>query len=148
MKEFLRLKRANIDLDKMRILIKIPTKNSTERYGYFTPEVRDILIEYFNLEPETHNAFNTTEHQLKYFVERMNQYLPPNKHISIHSLRHSYAIMLAERNVNVAIAQKLLGHRNITTTMVYYAPKDRVVERIYRDSVNFINPDEESYDIH
>lgn len=41
-------------------------------------------------------------------------------HLSSHSLRHTYAIILCERNVNIKVMQMLLGHKDISTTMDIY----------------------------
>ena len=41
-------------------------------------------------------------------------------HLCCHSLRHTYAIILCERDVNIKVMQMLLGHRDISTTMDIY----------------------------
>ena len=41
------------------------------------------------------------------------------KDVNVHMLRHSYATHLLEDGVNIVTVQKLLGHANIETTMVY-----------------------------
>lgn len=38
----------------------------------------------------------------------------------LHDLRHSYACRLAVAGVNPAAAQKVMGHKKIETTMLYY----------------------------
>ncbi len=41
-------------------------------------------------------------------------------HITCHSLRHTFATILCERNVNLKAMQYLLGHKDISTTMDIY----------------------------
>ena len=42
-----------------------------------------------------------------------------NKIASVHTLRHSYATHLLEQGINIATLKELLGHADITTTMIY-----------------------------
>lgn len=41
-------------------------------------------------------------------------------HLSCHCLRHTFAVILCERDVNVKVTQLLLGHKDISTTMDIY----------------------------
>ena len=40
---------------------------------------------------------------------------------TLHSYRHTFATMLLERGVNPKVVQKLLGHRDIETTLGTYS---------------------------
>jgi len=39
--------------------------------------------------------------------------------VNLHSLRHAYATHLLEDGLNIVTLQKLLGHADITNTMLY-----------------------------
>jgi integrase len=41
------------------------------------------------------------------------------KHVTVHTLRHSFATHLLMNGVNIREIQELLGHKNVETTMVY-----------------------------
>ncbi|MBM4315420.1 MAG: hypothetical protein FJ122_16100 [Deltaproteobacteria bacterium] len=41
------------------------------------------------------------------------------KQTSVHTLRHSFATHLLMKGVNIREIQTLLGHQNVTTTMIY-----------------------------
>ncbi len=42
-----------------------------------------------------------------------------NRGISTHTLRHCYATHLLEAGVNLRLIQKYLGHKHLSSTMIY-----------------------------
>ena len=41
------------------------------------------------------------------------------KHVTIHTLRHSFATHLLMSGTNIREVQELLGHKHVETTMIY-----------------------------
>jgi integrase len=41
------------------------------------------------------------------------------KHVTLHTLRHSFATHLLQRGVNIRTVQEYLGHNSLETTMIY-----------------------------
>jgi integrase len=59
------------------------------------------------------------------------------KKITFHGFRHTYATLLATGNTNPVTVQKMLGHKNLKTTMVYF----HIVDQLKREASNVIKLD-------
>jgi integrase len=66
-------------------------------------------------EMRTYNGFRTTYRRF------MNRCGLGEHDINLHSYRHTFATMLLEAGVNPRIVQKLLGHKDISTTLNTYS---------------------------
>ena len=53
-----------------------------------------------------------------------------NKSIGIHGLRHSFATHLIENGTDVSIIQKLPGHNDIKTTLIYTHVSKKSIEKV------------------
>lgn len=135
-KELLNLKRQDIDLDKRTAVIRVPTKNRNERIVMYPDIVVDVMRQYYRIEPvETVNVFNVTEPQFDYIINWMKNFCPQGKIFSAHILRHSFAHLLAANMIDIRVAQKLLGHKNLNSTAIYYDPDIETIKLIYNKKI-------------
>lgn len=56
---------------------------------------------------------------INYDLKKIAKLAEINKHFTFHSARHTNATLLIYEGVNITTVQKLLGHRNISTTQIY-----------------------------
>jgi len=131
--ELLNLKREDINLEEKTVTVRVPNKTRLERNVFFPKEVKELLAKYFPTEKEKDNAFNLSERTLRDLVEAMRDYT--KKNISIHTFRHSFANMLAKKGIDIRVAQKLLGHRSLQSTLIYYDPDAEICKSIYNEKI-------------
>jgi site-specific recombinase XerD len=129
--ELLSMKCNWIDFTQEIITIKntddFNTKNKRERVIPIHPKVKKIIQRYFQIAVNTKNSFvffrksgiklngELISKQFKKAVRSSGL----NENIHFHSLRHSFASALVQRNVSLYAVKELLGHENIKTTQIY-----------------------------
>lgn len=55
-----------------------------------------------------------------------------DKQVSAHVFRHSFATNLMEEDMNVVYIQRLLGHKELSTTAIYAHPSYEDIRRVYQ----------------
>lgn len=114
------------DIDSERMLIKVEqSKGSKDRFVPLSGKMLSLLREYYKtykpklflFEGQIKESYSTRSIQaiLKAAVLKNNI----KKKISVHSLRHSYATHLLEQGTDISLIQKILGHKDIKTTLLY-----------------------------
>ena len=134
-RQLVNLSRKDIDLTSRKAYIRLPTKNSEENVVFFTNKVAKVLRVFFAIEPEETNAFNITLDTLACLFKFLKNFTHNNKRIYPHLMRHSFGHFLAEKQVDVAMAMGLFGHKSIQSTLIYYKPTAKNREKIYREKI-------------
>jgi len=123
--EVINLKISDVDFERMTIHIR-QTKYKKDRIVPLSPSMAIGLKKYLKAENPHVWLFNGKEASGKYSVKGLSWIMRENlkktaitKAVNLHSLRHSYATHLLEEGLNIVTLKELLGHAEITTTMIY-----------------------------
>ena len=130
--ELLELKKEDIDSERMLIHIK-GAKGKKDRYTILSNKVLLLLRDYYKEYKPKMYLFEGQKGG-KYSSESAGQLFKRalkkakiNKSATLHTLRHSFATHLLEDGISIAHIQKLLGHNNISTTLIYtHIAKDSI----------------------
>lgn len=127
------IKRADFNLDKNEVRVYIP-KTKEERIVLYTEKAKKAIQEYFDYEPEETNAFNTTSAMIKQKCYRMKKYLPEiNFHP--HIFRHSFAIFVLKKGIDIGTLKTLMGHHSIASTTRYSELNNTQIKEIWDKKV-------------
>ena len=133
--EIIGLKVTHIDSGNMQVLIE-RGKGKKDRYVNLPESLLAQLRAYFKeyrpneylFEGQYGGQYSTRSAQAV-FKQAMKK-ARINKEIGIHGLRHSYATHLMEAGTDIGYIQKLLGHSDIRTTLIYAKVTDRDIKKI------------------
>jgi len=123
--EVINLKISDIDFERMTIHIR-QTKYKKDRIVPLSQTMAIGLKKYLKAENPHIWLFNGKQPESKYSIRGLAWVMRENlkktsitKDVNLHSLRHAYATHLLEEGVNIVTLKELLGHSDITTTMLY-----------------------------
>lgn len=123
--EVINLKLSDIDFERMTIHIR-QSKYKKDRIVPLSPTMAVGLKKYIKAENPHIWLFNGKQPDSQYSTRGLSWVMRENlkktsitKKVNLHSLRHSYATHLLEEGINIVTLKDLLGHADITTTMIY-----------------------------
>ena len=123
--EVINLKISDIDFQRMTIHIR-QSKYKKNRIVPLAESMAVGLKKYLQAENPHIWLFNGKEPDRRYSVRGLSWVIRENlkknsitKDVNLHSLRHAYATHLLEQGLNIVTHKELLGHADITTTMIY-----------------------------
>ena len=124
--EAIALRVSDIDADRMTIRIE-QGKGAKDRYVPLAARLLHDLRAYWKTTPPGHWLFanrqgtrpiDITAAQKIYTMAKLRAGI--QKQGGIHALRHAFATHLLEAGTDLHTVQRLLGHRQISTTMRYF----------------------------
>ncbi|MCP4308790.1 MAG: tyrosine-type recombinase/integrase [bacterium] len=124
--EICSLRIGDIDSDQMAIRVE-QGKGAKDRYTLLSPRLLAGLRHYWKRYRPKHylfpsrsgqGALHPASAQKIYYTAEAKAGIA--KKGAIHSLRHAFATHLLEAGTDLHTIQRLLGHRHISTTMVYF----------------------------
>ena len=115
------------DIDSRRMVIHIRQgKGSKDRYVMLSPKLLELLRAYWKaarprawLFPGGCADRPITPSAVRKACQRAREAAGLGKHVTVHSLRHSFATHLLEAGTDLRTIQVLLGHHSPRTTAVY-----------------------------
>lgn len=123
--EVINLKISDIDFLRQTIHIR-QSKYKKDRIVPLAKSMAVGLRRYLKAENPHIWLFNGKEPDGRYSIRGLSWVMRENlkktsitKDVNLHSLRHSYATHLLEQGLNIVTLKELLGHADITTTMIY-----------------------------
>jgi site-specific recombinase XerD len=115
------------DIDSKRMVIRVDQgKGRKDRYVPLSDALLPVLRKYWKIVRPNDWLFQgqdpkhpLTRSSVERIFKKAKKDAGITKNVTIHSLRHSFATHLLEMGVDIRTIQKLLGHRSLSSTMIY-----------------------------
>jgi integrase/recombinase XerD len=123
--EVTRLRAADIDSARMVIRVRCG-KGQKDRYVMLSPRLLEVLRAYWKAARPSDFLFPgaaadqpLTTGSVRKVCSRARRAAGLDKHVTVHTLRHSFATHLLESGTDLRTIQVLLGHHSFSTTARY-----------------------------
>jgi site-specific recombinase XerD len=124
------------DIDSKRMVIRVrQAKGQRDRNVMLSPRLLALLREYWKVARSTEWLFPgdipgrpITDGAVNHICVQASRAAGLGKHVTVHTLRHSFATHLLEAGTDIRTIQVLLGHRNLKTTAIYTHVSPTAVE--------------------
>lgn len=133
--ELLNLKWSNIDRSRMIINV-IGGKGNKDRQVMLDPSLIPLLEKYWK-EYKTTTYVLSGQFTDQYSKTSVNQVVKQlaekagiNKRVYTHLMRHNCFTHMAEKGTDINLIQKLAGHSNVKTTLLYTHLSDNLISKI------------------
>ena len=134
--EVVRLRLQDLDIERKTIFIH-QGKGKKDRFTLLSETAFAIIQQYLRtmkpqkwLFPGQGNGKHLTERTVQKVFEHALTLTKITKHVSVHSLRHSFATHLLEGGTDLRYIQELLGHQSVRTTEIYTHVSVKDIRRI------------------
>ena len=126
------------DIDSQRMVIRVEQgKGRKDRYVMLSPHLLDLLRAWWKLArpqgwlfPGQNRLNPLTMRQLNRACHAAAHSAEIDKHVSLHTLRHSFATHLLEQNIDIRVIQVLLGHAKLDTTALYTRVATKTIQQV------------------
>ena len=144
--ELTNLNRDHINLKRGEFMVR--GKGQKDRPVFLSPEATEWLALYlksrndsavplfvrysgFKTGDERGESFRLTPRSVQRLVQHYSRMAGITKHVSPHTLRHSFATDLLMNGADLRSVQSMLGHSNISTTQVYTHVTDQHLKEVH-----------------
>lgn len=107
--------------DKAKLAIKNYLKHRDFYLKKYKSEEKRLLVK--------DNGKTLNRQDVYVFIRKQGEHLA--KHISPHTLRHSFATHMLENGADLRVVQELLGHSDVSTTQLYTHVSKKRLKEIY-----------------